>query len=252
MHDIHSAPFSAPPRAAGLGPEQSGLLDNPIWNALRTEHAAIALGNERARRYPSHIGPLSGIPNQAPESYAALGSLAPDDIVALFSLEPFCAPESWTPLRTLKVAQMVRLTAPEPANDEREQSSDDFRRLTADDAPAMLELATLTEPGPFRLRTLELGGFYGAFESGRLLAMAGKRMHLPGLIEVSAVCTHPDARGRGYAQRLMSRVIEEIEQEGKTAFLHVVPENEQAIRVYERLGFTYRTTFHCAVLKPQV
>ena len=124
-----------------------------------------------------------------------------------------------------------------------------MRRLTANDAPAMVALAELTEPGPFRLRTLELGGFYGIFEGDRLVAMAGRRMHLPGLIEVSGVCTHPDARGRGYARLLMTQVIDEIEREGKTAFLHALKDNP-AIRIYERLGFRWRQTFRCGVFKP--
>ena len=112
----------------------------------------------------------------------------------------------------------------------------------------MLELTELTEPGPFRKRTFELGKFYGAFESDRLVSMAGQRMSLPGFIEVSAVCTHPDARGRGYARVLMSTVIHDILQRGKRPFLHAFADNP-AIRLYESLGFVHRRTFHLAVLK---
>jgi predicted GNAT family acetyltransferase len=113
----------------------------------------------------------------------------------------------------------------------------------------MVELATLTEPGPFRLRTMGLGTFYGIVEGGRLLAMAGKRMHLPGYVEVSGVCTHPDARGRGYARLLMSRVMEEIVNDGKTPFLHSFADNHGAIRVYESLGFTLRQRLELAVVQ---
>ena len=112
----------------------------------------------------------------------------------------------------------------------------------------MVALAELTEPGPFRLRTMELGNFYGVFHGERLMAMAGKRMHLPGLIEVSGVCTHPEARGRGYARMLMSIVIEEIERAGETAFLHAFTENP-AIRLYEKLGFAIRQRLYFAALK---
>ncbi len=231
-------------------PADEILLDNPIWNALRTRHAGLALGHDLSRRYPSFIGPLSGIPAPAAENYHALGALAPYDIVVLFSVLPIVPPGSWTVLRTLDIAQMIR-RAPPPFAPQlaRPGPGVEMRRLSAADAPAMLELAQLTEPGPFRLRTLELGGFYGIFQADRLLAMSGRRMHLPGFVEVSAVCTHPHARGRGYAQMLMSRVIDEIEQEGLTPFLHAVPGNP-AIRIYERLGFAERRRFHCAVLKP--
>ncbi|HWE86790.1 MAG TPA: GNAT family N-acetyltransferase [Terracidiphilus sp.] len=236
----------ATPVAPTVFAEAAAMLDNPIWHSLRTGHAALALGDERARRYPSHIGPLSGIPAQDPLHYAALAALAPEDIVVLFSVDPFRVPERWTQLRILRIVQMVR-----PADAAALQLGDtaNMRPLTAADAPQMVALAELTEPGPFRLRTLELGGFYGIFEGDRLLSMAGRRMHLPGLIEVSGVCTHPDARGRGYAALLMSRVIEEIEREGKTAFLHAIAGNP-AIRIYDRLGFALRKTLHCAVLKP--
>ena len=84
----------------------------------------------------------------------------------------------------------------------------------------MVELATLTEPGPFRDRTHELGTFYGIFEGDRLLSMAGQRMRVPGFVEVSAVCTHPDARGRGYARIFMSSVMKLILRYGDTPFLH--------------------------------
>jgi GNAT superfamily N-acetyltransferase len=224
------------------------LLDNPIWSALTTDHAQLAVGGELARRYPDEIGPLSGMPEQSDAGYDALGPLAgPGGMVGLFFRETPRPPAGWTLVRGGALHQMVAaqphgMTIAIPANAE-------LRRLTADDAPAMVELATLTEPGPFRLRTMELGTFYGIFEAGRLLAMAGKRMHLPGYVEVSAVCTHPDARGRGYARLLMSRVMEEIVKEGKTPFLHSFADNYGAIRVYESLGFALRQRFELAVVR---
>ncbi len=224
------------------------LLENPIWNALSTEHAPLALGDQRARRYPPEIGPLSGIPNQSPESYEALRTLAgPGGVLVLFSIDPPQVPPGWTLIRGGQLHQMSRQSSESPLSIDRPAGLD-LRRLTAADAPAMVALAELTEPGPFRLRTMELGTFFGVFHDGKLVAMAGKRMHLPGLVEVSGVCTHPDARGRGYARLLMSLVIEEIEAEGKTPFLHVMVSNP-AIRVYECLGFTVSRTFHLAVLK---
>ena len=126
---------------------------------------------------------------------------------------------------------------------------EEFRPLTTADVPEMVALAELTEPGPFRDRTIELGPFFGIFEAGRLVAMAGERMHLPRYVEVSAVCTHPDARGRGYARMLISIVMDEIRQRGKTPFLHSYADNESAIRVYRTLGFRQRRTFELAVLR---
>jgi predicted GNAT family acetyltransferase len=68
------------------------------------------------------------------------------------------------------------------------------------DAPEMVALAQLTEPGPFLPRTHTMGHFIGIRIDGRLAAMAGERMRFPGFTEVSGVCTHPDFRGWGLAK----------------------------------------------------
>jgi hypothetical protein len=182
-------------------------LDNPIWNALGTEHSALALTSGPARRYPSEIGPLSGIPDQSAASFEALRGLAgASGVLVLFFEEPSKQTANWTLLRGCPLNQMILLPSGAPSLQAAEPGTG-IRRLTVADVPAMIELAELTEPGPFRSRTIELGGFFGAFQSGRLVAMSGQRLHLPQFIEVSAVCTHPDARGRGYARQLMSLVI---------------------------------------------
>ena len=226
----------------------SSLLDNPIYAALTTDHAHLALGNDLAWRYPEDIGPLSGMPAQSADAYDALRSVTtPGGVVALFLLESPRPSPGWTFLRGGLLHQMI---ASRPSTQPAVLNADaHLRRLTTADVPAMIELAELTEPGPFRPRTIELGAFFGIVHSGRLLAMAGKRLHLPGFIEVSAVCTHPDARGRGYARMLMSRVIDEIVQSGNTPILHTFAHNHSAIRVYHDLGFTVRQSFQLAVLR---
>jgi ribosomal protein S18 acetylase RimI-like enzyme len=226
------------------------LLDNPIWSALTTDHAHLALGGDGARRYPADIGPLGGIPEQSEAGYQALHPLAgPGGRVGLFLTEPPRLPAGWTLARGGVLDQMV---AHEP---ELFQGAiphgAPMRRLTPADAPAMVALAELTEPGPFRLRTIELGAFFGILDSGRLLAMAGQRLRFTGFVEVSGVCTHPEARGRGYARLLMSRVMEEILREGRTPFLHTYAHNEAAIRIYRSLGFVRRRSLELAVVQAE-
>jgi ribosomal protein S18 acetylase RimI-like enzyme len=225
------------------------LLDNPIWNSLTTEHINFSLGDGLARRYHREIGPLSGISEQTPAAYEALRSLAgPDGLQVLFLEEPPVKRPGWTLVRGGVLSQMVfaRTDLPKPSA---LQANAELRVLTSADVPAMVELAKLTEPGPFRCRTCELGVFYGIFESGRLLAMAGQRTHVAGFIEVSAVCTHPDARGRGYARATMSVVMADILQREEIPYLHSFEDNYSAIRVYEGLGFRLRRSLHLAVLK---
>jgi len=230
--------------------KQPSLLDNPIWNSLLTEHSSLAISNHLARRFPSAIGPLSGILHQSHENYASLRMLAgPGGIVVLFCTETPAPPPGWTLVRGGLLTQMV-CEDPQPAPMALTRR-ETFRPLSAADVPEMVALAELTEPGPFRDRTIELGAFFGIFAAGRLVAMAGERLHLPHHVEVSAVCTHPDARGRGYARATMSHVIAHILQREEIPYLHSFEDNYSAIRVYEGLGFRLRRSLHLAVLKSE-
>jgi hypothetical protein len=112
----------------------------------------------------------------------------------------------------------------------------------------MRALAKLTEPGPFFEHTNRLGDFVGVKVDGRLIAMAGERMKPEGFTEVSAVCVHPDYRGRGLADGLMRVVIERIFARREGAFLHVWPHNTGAITLYEKLGFSLRHTMSLMIL----
>ncbi len=94
-----------------------------------------------------------------------------------------------------------------------------------------------------------MGDYLGIFDGRRLVAMAGRRMHVPGFIEVSAVCTHPDYQGRGYAKALVSSVAAGIAAGGDTPFLHVRQTNTVAIATYERLGFATRRVMSITVLR---
>jgi ribosomal protein S18 acetylase RimI-like enzyme len=221
-------------------------LDNPIWHSLTTRHAQFAEGRGLARRFDPGIGPLAGMREQSPEAYRALGELLlPGEFAALFLDSAPDLPAGWQLHTHLPVDQMVCGGRPIPP-----EGSFSFETLGAADVPEMLELTALTEPGPFRQRTWELGGFVGIREAGRLAAMAGRRLALPGFTEVSAVCTHPDFRGRGYAAALVAAVAGAIYERDETPILHVFPTNTSAIRVYESVGFTRRRSLDLAVVLP--
>lgn len=236
--------------AAGSLPSDTGeaLLDNPILNALLTEHRSLALVSGLARRYPAAIGPLAGVPDQSQGSYDALRVAAgAGGLLGLFLPDPPALPQGWSLFRGGILTQMI-CRKPEFDADRTLAAGATLRTLGGADVPAMMELAKLTEPGPFRERTIELGNFYGIFHGERLQAMAGQRMRVPGFVEVSAVCTHPEARGRGYAGVVMLRVMRDIVEEGGTSILHAFDDNP-AVRLYQRLGFTRRRSFHLAVIK---
>lgn len=252
MHQESTSPVSVPADAPDdLPASRPHLLDNPIWNALTGEHEKFARGVGPARSYDPAIGPLSGIADSSEATYEALRALVgPGGVVVVFYTEAPATPVGWSLLRGAEMVQMVHTSLNSADSTSLELSPRvEMRRLTRADVPAMIALAELTEPGPFRNRTIELGDFWGIFEDKRLLAMAGQRMRVPGFAEVSAVCTHPDARGRGYARHVMGRVIKDIRAEGRTPFLHSLASNEAAIRVYRNLGFAVRRTLHVGVWK---
>lgn len=235
-----------PEHIAAVSP--AAVLDNPIWHALSTSHLSFAQGSALAKRYLPEIAPLAGMGRQSPASYDALRQVvAPGESAALFLTEAPQIPLNWELSRTFAVHQMVC----ESFQDVEESVA--FETLTMADVPQMLALTELTEPGPFRKRTIELGKYFGVFSSGRqLIALAGERLRMPGYTEVSAVCTHPDHRGKGYARSLMSILMREIKRRGETPFLHVKGDNAGAIRLYESLGFRFRISFHLAVVKNSV
>lgn len=224
-------------------------LERPIWNALTSEHAPLARGTGHARVFPRDVSPLAGVDSPAPAALTDLAALAdPGETLALFMLEPFDPPPVWRTTRSLYIDQMV--CSEPPASGAGDAAASLVRPMTERDVPDMLELTALTQPGPFRQRTIAMGRYFGIrAPDGRLAAMAGERLKLPRYTEVSAVCTHPDHLGRGYAQALMLQVMSLIRAEGKTPFLHVKTDNDRAKRVYERLGFRPSRQIWLAVLE---
>jgi predicted GNAT family acetyltransferase len=218
-------------------------LDNPIWYALSTAQRALAQGNGLAKRYPTDIAPFGGLIDQSAAAYNALNEILPGAVTALaLDAEPML-PRNWEMVHRGEMYQMI---CEAPAHPDERQI---FRELTQADVPEMLALTKLTEPGPFLPRTIELGTYLGIHDAGSLVAMAGERLHITGFTEISAVCTHPQYRGRAYGNALMSALISRITKRGETPFLHVRTENVAARRLYEKLGFAVRAQLHLAVIK---
>lgn len=221
------------------------VLDNPIWHALSTAHVHFSEGDGLAKRYQTNIGPLSGMKDTSPEAYQSLAQLlGPDDIAVLFLTDLPTPPDSLRLIRCFPMHQMICLSPPQI-------TEKDFaiEPLGTADVAEMVRLAEATEPGPFRRRTIELGGYRGIRVDGRLASMTGQRCGLNDFTEVSAVCTWPEFRGRGYAKALVSTVANRVFEQNKTPFLGVREDNVGAVHVYEKVGFKIRRSLHVTVLK---
>ena len=218
-------------------------LVRPVWDALAHRQAAMSIGGDRARRFVPEIGPLSGARDDEPESLHALGELVrATGPLLVVQADPIVVPPGTVATLTAPGVQMIAEKLSEPAHDAR------IEPLTVDDYPAMLELALLTKPGPFAARTPSLGEFWGIKEAGVLVAMAGERMRHAGLVELSGVCTHPSARGRGYGRILSAWVAWQIHTRGETPYLHAYASNTGAIELYRRLGFVDNRAMHVAAI----
>ena len=218
-------------------------LDNPIWHALQTTQAEFAQGHELAKRFPNSIAPFAAMLEPSPAAFDSLARvLEPGGVGAWFTTSTPKIPEAWQTVFSGEISQMIceNLQSTPPL---------EMRALAKQDVPAMLELVSLTKPGPFSERTIELGMFWGVFVDGHLVAMAGERLRMTGFTEVSAVCTHPDYQSRGYAKALVHRVCEGIFARTEMPFLHVKTSNQNAIRTYQALGFKERCKIQLFVLK---
>jgi ribosomal protein S18 acetylase RimI-like enzyme len=219
-------------------------LDNVIWSALTTQHRSIAAGDAFARRYPAAFGRFGALADTSSTSFESFARLfGPGDQLALFTVNEIRAPGQFAVDLRKNMEQMVGSTTPGWVDNTQ------IVPLDATDADDMMALVELTKPGPFATRTHELGRYLGIRVDGRLAAMVGERMHLDGYTEVSAVCVHPDYRGRGYARDLIVVLSNAILARGEVPFLHVFSDNESAFALYRKLGFTIRKTLQLTLLR---
>ena len=218
---------------------RSAELDNPFWSSLRTRHHALALRDGDVARYPAQFAPFVGVEHADVDAGKALSRLVgPQETLLLLGVAPrLAAPWALEAFRPL--AQMV-CAAPIAMAD-----GPEIIELSEAHRGDVLALTALVYPHYFRERTIELGRYFGIYmpdERGRtrLAAMIGERLGTDTHTEMSAICTHPDFEGRGYARRLTAFLTNDTLARGRMPFLHVSHENVRALRLYEQMGYTLR------------
>lgn len=218
----------------------TSLLDNIMWNCLSGPHARFATGEGSVRRYAPGFSPIVGFESPDDPDFATLGGYCGPGDSFYTDIWQGPAPSGWRIDKDALMWKMVwRASMPE------DDPAPDAIPLRPEHASQAVELAKLTNPGPFGIRTPELGEYFGYFDGGQLIAMAGERLCAGDLQEVSGVCTHPDFQGRGLARKLTLKLVHRQMMRGKTSFLHVVSQNDSARGLYEKMG--YRNYLETAV-----
>lgn len=212
----------------------SSELDNPFWSSLRTRHRGIALRADDAARYPADFAPFLGVADADADATRAFETLiAPGESLYLLGIAPE-APDGWRLETFGPLAQMICERPLDVAD------GPEVIELSQIHRADVLALTALVYPHYFRARTMEMGRYFGIYQGGRLAAMAGERLGTDGFQEISAICTHPDFNGRGYARRLTAMLTNDNLQRDRIPFLHVSRENPRALHLYERIGYRHR------------
>jgi ribosomal protein S18 acetylase RimI-like enzyme len=208
------------------------LFANPVWHALQTRHRHFAVCAGDACRYPADVAPFAALAAPTKAALQELHSLlAPGESLWLIGERYPQIPEISLE-ETIKCLQMVlqeQVTPPGPVSD--------VVQLSDADAPEMVALTDIAFPGFFRIRTCEMGSYYGVRCGGELIAMGGERLMVDGYAEISGICTHSEHRGKGLAASIIGLLARNHRRDGLASWLHVRSENRHAIELYLRLGF---------------
>ncbi|TLV03860.1 GNAT family N-acetyltransferase [Dyadobacter luticola] len=221
------------------------VLDNPAWHALSSANQHLGAASEHSAYFLPDVSPFVALASATEAHLLDLHQRLPyhDRVAILVTTENPEITAPWKMISKVDGFQMVYEGPEKPLFDGPEPL-----QLTEAHIPEMLALTQLTNPGPFLPRTIDFGHYEGIFENDKLIAMAGQRLHPEGFAEISAVCTHPEHLGKGYARRLLLRQVNRIQEAGETPFLHAKADNERAIKIYESLGFRIRTEMFFYIL----
>ncbi len=223
------------------------LLQNPVYYALLTGDKHLSFGTEKVKFFDEEVSPYVGFAEDYTNGFTDLYELLPAGRRILFAKPTAIEiPQGWQLQHEIKGLQFVY-----EGSNTIEGNFSSIVPLTTEHVDEMIELVKLTKPGPFGKRTIDFGSYHGIFDKKKLVAMTGQRLHTGNYTELSAVCTHPDHLGKGYASALMQHQLQIILNNGQHPYLHVRDDNERAIAVYERLGFKVSRTMNFYFMKKE-
>lgn len=225
--------------------KMENVLNNPVWHALNTGNKHLGEGTDSGRYFHSDVSPFVAMRENTVKNFLELYDMLPESRISFLATPvQVNIPAPWRTIACVHGLQLVHNAV--DVTDEHVHPTSD---LTAANCAEMVALAKLTSPGPFNIRTIEFGHYQGIFSDDKLVAMAGQRMHAHNYAEVSAVCTHPEHTGKGYARQLLIKQVNRIIAAEETPYLHVKSDNLRAIDLYSSLGFSIRSDMYFYILK---
>ncbi len=215
-------------------PDNYKKLDNPAWYALTETHAGFARGTSHLKRYDPAVVLFAGFNSETKNITRQFDEvLEPGESFFLFDEFP-ALPPNYQIDTVVECVQMVcERPLPVPI-------TENIQLLDKTHWEEMYALVSEVFPGYYLPGTAVMGDYFGIFKNDKLVAMAGERLCMDGLTEISAVVTHPEYGGRKYAQQLVTHLNDKNLQAGIIPFLHTGSKNERAINIYELLGYKKR------------
>jgi ribosomal protein S18 acetylase RimI-like enzyme len=221
------------------------VLDNPSWYALTTHQKRFAIGNDVVKMFPKDVVEFTAFPDPFnPNLYELARMLNVGDVVLIAAVSLPSSGE-YSMLYKGHVRQYIYRHSALPGGFDDES----IVKLSALDIENIVALSVESKLGKMENRAIELGNYFGIYSDGKLVSMAGERLHVGVYREISDVCTAPEHVGKGMATKLVVHAMKDIMSCGEVPFLHVSEENERAIRVYERLGFEHRTNLPLQIVQ---
>ena len=208
-------------------------LDNPVWFSLSETHQNFAVDYGSVKFYHPDYCPFGGFEkgNAIAKSIDEYSEMVDSFFIVGEK------PELSNLLKLNKELVCLQMIVCNPIDI---AINDPIVKLTDEHIDALYELVNLVQPGYFKKKTALLGNYYGIFKNEELVSVTGERIQMNDFIEVSAVVTHPNHTGKGYAKQLVTHTVNEIFKQNKIPYLHVIEDNKGAIQLYEKLGFTIR------------